>query len=342
MKKLTILLISFLLAFAHIFANDSVLIQGTETISIDYSENLISIQNEVLNIYLYADKYKVRVEYKYENSGDEKNLLLGFPIKYHSTAGTKEKNEKLNTISFTQLFNGKEIAIKEMQDEEKSNTGYNVSGTYWIKREVKFKKGKNESIIEYTMPYSRGGYSRFFNYIIKTASCWNNNIKELDIYIHNDNEVLITGWKIGNYNQNNCPKEFNTKADNIFHFHFKDVNPKELDSIQLELASYNLGHSGIPFNSQADGWCWNFYKIYENPNEIRLYTKPQIQLFINCFYASRGYIFKSETLNRYFSEKNFDFIGLYTPDKDFNENKFNDTEYDNLNYLLGLKKNLYK
>ena len=60
MRK-NIVLVLLLFSYMFIYANDSIVTKGSESISINYDENNIFIQNEELNIYLFTDSYKVTI-----------------------------------------------------------------------------------------------------------------------------------------------------------------------------------------------------------------------------------------------------------------------------------------
>ena len=342
MRK-NIVLVLLLFSYMFIYANDSIVTKGSESISINYDENNIFIQNEELNIYLFTDSYKVTIEYEYNNIGSDKQILLGFPIKYVYTSSEKEKKEYINKYTFTQFFNNQKIEVKEEYEDE-SKEQYHVEGIHWIIREVDFKKGKNISKIEYTGPYSRVGFEKQFNYIIESASCWNNKIQRLSINIHNDNNVLIDSnkWEIGSYSSCNFPEQAKI-SKNCFSFTFENIDPIKFKEINLRIKPYNLNSNWIPFSDDANGWGYNIYKVFQDENEIWLYTEEQIQLFVNCFYASKGYIFKNKKLEQYFKNKHFDLLDTdYVPDKNFSESKFNEIEKENINFLLNMKKKLYK
>lgn len=344
MKKI-LCLICILFSSLSLFANDSVITKGSELIAVNYDEHDISIENEKLDIYPYKDFYKVNVRYEYYNKGSDKKLQLGFPIKYASTAGKDEKDKYITQFKFSQNFNGRKIEIKEKYDSVEKDEPYNIDGTYWIIRDVVFKSGKNISEIEYTAPYSRSGFFQRFDYIINTASCWNNKIKSIEINIHNDNEVLISGrgWCVGKFDCHNCYKNLKV-SDNIFTFSFNNADPKELNEVYFIVEPYDASRPGI-FDDWANGWCYNLYHVYNDNDEIWLYTKEQLQLFINYFYATRGYIFKNQNLREYFKGMYFDILNepcVYTPDENFTEQKLNGVEKENISFLTNLKNKLYK
>ena len=337
---------TFFLANANLFANDSVITEGSETIAVNYDEHDISIEDEKLDIYPYKDFYKVTVRYEYFNRGSEKKIRLGFPIKYASTAGKDEKDSLIAKFTFSQRFNGKEIELKAEYDSIEKDKPYDLNGTYWFVREVVFKHGKNISEIEYAAPYSRGGWYTSFHYIISTASCWNNKIKSLEIKIHNDNEVLISrrGWKVGTLDCNNCAENLKVSGT-VFSFTFKNADPKELNEVYFLLEPNSYSARSRLFDDPSSGWCYNLYAVYNDENEIWLYTKEQIQLFINYFYAIRGYVFKNQKLREYFDGMDFDVLNepcRYTPDENFTEQKFNDVEKANTEFLRKLKNKLYE
>ena len=345
MKKIILIFTMILAGVSLAFANDSVITEGSESVAVNYDEHDISIEDEKLDIYPHKDFYRVTVRYEYFNGGAEKKIRLGFPVKYVSSAGKDEKNSMISNFKFSQVFNGEKINLKEEYDSVEKDKPYDLSGTYWFVREVTFRHGKNISEIEYEAPYSRGGWYHRFDYIINTAACWNNKIKSLEIKIHNDNEVLISsrGWRVGTYDCDTCSKNLKV-SDNVFSFTFTNADPKKLNEVyfRLEPNSYSSDRS-ILFDDPASGWCYNMYKVYNDKDEIWLYTKEQIQLFINYFYAIRGYPFKNQKLREYFDGMGFDVLNeacRYTPDENFTEQKFNDVEKANIEFLRKLKNKL--
>ncbi|MCR5062484.1 MAG: hypothetical protein K6A89_04305 [Treponema sp.] len=302
MKKIILIFTMMISAFS-IFANDSVITYGSEQVSVDYSENDIRIVKENLDIFLYEYFYKVCVEYEYFNKGAKKIIQLGFPIKYASTAGMDEKNTYINEFEFSQIFNGKNIPVKNTFDDLQKNENYTIEGVYWINREVEFSEGRNVSKIEYTAPYSRSGFFFRFEYIISSAACWNNNIDVLNIKIHNDNKVVISkDWQIGQYNISNFPENYYFSGTS-FEFSFADVNPTDFDSVHFSVESFALGDNPDFYFDFANGWFWDHIYFYKNESDVVLWTKEQLQMFIDSFAKHHFVLNKIERENRNYLKK---------------------------------------
>lgn len=99
------------------------------------------------------------------------------------------------------------------------------------------------------------------------------------------------------------------------------------------------------FGSFSDGWIWDEYLIYDSVTEIQLYSKDQIQLFINMFYAYHGYQFKSKQYLDFFMSKQFRFYSSkkdkYLVNPSFSGSDFNEIERANIDWLIWLRERLY-
>jgi hypothetical protein len=85
--------------------------------------------------------------------------------------------------------------------------------------------------------------------------------------------------------------------------------------------------------------------FYKDPKEIQFYTKNQIRLFINFFFAIHGYDFKDPLYKEYFGRIE-DFGDRnqtkYKVNPNFSVNDFNEIERKNKDYLLRLEKKIPK
>jgi hypothetical protein len=86
-------------------------------------------------------------------------------------------------------------------------------------------------------------------------------------------------------------------------------------------------------------WNWDKYLMYSKETDIRLFTKNQIRLFINYFYAIHGYDFKNSLYKNYFQNlKDFDDDKRikYRINPNFSENDFNEFERKNDSVKKGM------
>ena len=58
----------------------------------------------------------------------------------------------------------------------------------------------------------------------------------------------------------------------------------------------NFGEGGLG----GRGWIWDEALLYDDISELRLYTRNQLRLFINFFYAIHGYNFDDKLYKAFF------------------------------------------
>lgn len=207
-------------------------------------------------------------------------------------------------------------------------------------------KQTSKSIIKYSTTLSNAGFENYFGYILGTAITWKSTISQLTIRIFPDKDVIIKEWNIANYNKKYTPELI--ALDDEFIIIIVNYDPKSEDEIRLVIEDYNppISYSN-EFGDMYTGWVWDKYSIYnESKNEVLFYRKDQIQLFINLFYAMKGYKFQNKDIQKFIinNESSIFFDNekqKYIKNDDFNENLFNKVEQDNIDYLRKLMKRLY-
>ncbi|MCL2242480.1 MAG: YARHG domain-containing protein, partial [Chitinispirillia bacterium] len=86
-------------------------------------------------------------------------------------------------------------------------------------------------------------------------------------------------------------------------------------------------------------WHWDKALLYSGPSDIRMFTKAQVRLFINHFFAMHGYDFKNAYYKDYF--QNLKSLGngkKYEVNPKFSEKSFNEFERKNVDFLLKMEK----
>jgi hypothetical protein len=303
----------------------------------------IRIVAEHLQIALHQESYEVVVHYTFMNDGDETTVSVGFPIS--ATVQQYDlKNVKID--KFRSEFNDAPMAgFVEKTEQIKEGSYYRVKK--WFLRELRFPaRAESSSTIQYQSSYSQGGFSQYAEYILGSARNWKGNIEKLEVDVKVDQGLIVSDWKIASFNKSNLPTEIVATRDG-FHFLLSNYAVSEKDAIRFGIATYSPPKDyGNEFGDFNVGWVWDREHIFDkSPQEIILLTEPQIQLFINFFYAFRGYPFKSPDLRKFFSSKDSIFMDdnntKYIPDPNFDERKFSKIETENIEYLKWLKRKLY-
>lgn len=324
-------------------ANDSRVINGGTVQIIDNKNTNIQIINEEIVIKFFKEYFTVNVDYIYRNYGDTETVLIGFPIR----ASVQEydiANVKID--SFEHVLNGVKI---ESYDEktEQNKDGFYYDIKKWYLRKMLFPGNADSySSVSYKSTYSHAGFSTFSQYILGSASSWKGNISNFKLKLVVSNEVMITNCSIAEFNNLNAPKKFHA-IKNGFEFILNDFQIKNDDYINIGIQEYQpmKGYSN-EFGDFNEGWMWDKFTIYRSsPDEILLYTKDQLQLFINTFYAIHGYDFKKKELKEYFESNPNIFSETknkkYVVNQNFNDTQFNEIEKKNIEYLRKLLKVLY-
>ncbi|QQO09934.1 YARHG domain-containing protein [Breznakiella homolactica] len=336
MKKFICILL-FLFIAGFVFSNDSRAVLGSSVEIIDNENTNIVMLEEEIVITLYKDCYEVTVTFHFFNEGPAEEVLLGFPVESHYQP-ISDNYELAQIRNFKSFINGillSEYTIKEESTEERFYT----TTVKWFLREVIFPANSHTySKVAYRAPYNHSGFFNSAGYIYGTGRSWKGPIGKMTVIINHGDEILVRGV---NFRNNHSP-HFTWEGNGKYTYVMENLNP-EIDSrISIGIEPFDIyGKYNNEFGDWANGWIWDEYLLYKNFSDIRLYTKNQIRLFINFFYAFHGYEFKNELYKKYFH--NFDrFMDWsntkYTVNPDFSENSFNDIERKNIDYLLNLEK----
>ena len=166
-----------LVSSGTVYANDASMGRMGETVY-PLQETDVTMVSEEIFIKFYADgsSGKVTCEFVFENSGEEKTVLMGFPaaMKIDYEALTTEERVSLN--NFTAFKNGMEILVAEVESSEME--GDFSKYPTWHVFEVPFEAGETLTMthtydVNFTF-YSEGSIS--IGYILETGSTWNDSI----------------------------------------------------------------------------------------------------------------------------------------------------------------------
>lgn len=327
-----------------LFPNDSRIVLGSSVEMVDNEETNVVMEEERIIINLMKDHYEVDVTFAFKNTGPEETISLGFPVESIFLEYDAPGPE---LDSFTSTINGKAPETYTVKEEQRKDRSY-INKTTWYIREVVFPANEyTYSRVSYKARYSNSGFFKHAGYIYGSGRNWKNSIGKMTIIITHDDSILIKYYSIGSgalelLSSTRKPDGLTWKGNGEYHFEFRETEPGVTDRIRINIEPFDLyGNYHNEFGDWAEGWIWNTYLLYEDDREIRLFTRNQLRLFINFFYAFHGYPFKNDLYRTYFS-KIKDFVDYnstkYTINPDFSEKDFNPIERKNIDYLLKLEK----
>jgi hypothetical protein len=334
--KRYVFLILFLIINNTIFPNDSRTILGSSVEIIDNENTNISMLKEEIYIKLFKNYYEINVIFDFYNDGADETVLLGFPIKTVLQDFSDDK-EWAKLIDFKSYINGNLLSEYIVKEESSQNRSY-ITTTKWYLREVVFLGNSHTySQVTYKAPYSNSGFFYRAGYIYGTGKNWKGKIGKMTVYINHDDDILID-----DINFRNIEKYiFTWEANGKYKYELENIEPEISDYLSIGIQQFDIyGEYHNEFGSWSDGWIWDKYLLYENEMDIRLYTKNQIRLFINFFYAIHGYDFRNPLYKKYFQNlQSFVDYGSkrYTINPNFAENNFNYYERKNIEYLLRIE-----
>jgi hypothetical protein len=331
----------FLLINIAVFANDSRVTLGRSVEVIDNENtNIIMLEEEII-ITLYKSYYEVTVTFDFYNDGPAEDVLLGFPVSATSPGTPPKENEMAQMIAFESYIN--EDLLTEYTIKEESSTdenGYYKTITRWYIREITFPENSHTySKVIYKTPYNELGFETAAGYIYGTGRNWKDSIGTMNVIINHGDDIIIDSVSFG---LDKSYDSFIWEADGTYKYIMKDIEPDEKNRITIMIRSYDLDseYEG-QFGESWDGeWIWDRSLLYDNFTDIKLFTKNQIRLFIDFFYAMHGYDFKEPLLKEYFQNMPPSWHNKYMNYKvntGFSEDSFNEFERKNIDYLLHLE-----
>ncbi len=308
-------ILMLLIQVGVLYANDTGIKGAGGTLKIKESENNISIQNELLNIDMFSDHYKISVQYDFLNDGVEKKILTGFPeYKFGTQSYTPIRNFNMKYL------NGENIPTTFKEADERVSPAMKITG--WYTKEITFKEKSTTTVkLEYESDYASSGFYKLVSYLFGTGKTWKNNINNLKIRINNNTDYWIEDVKIIG---NTISYNYKYISDNIYEINIADYEPNIEDQLFITFSS----------NPKFTDPMWGFLLEESNidSNWLRFLNTHQLRILRNSIFANRGYVFRTESLNQYF--KSFDW---YKPTRTFSEKIFTDIEKQNINIIRSVE-----
>jgi hypothetical protein len=361
-------------------ANDGIVFLAESVELVEDKKTNVAMREEEIIITLYRDYYEVDVSLKFYNDGPDEKLLVGFPVIVSGSGFNEKEAEKARKAILKSYVNGKllspaEYTIKEEYDRDTiyysiNDRSIRLAGyTKWLLREIVFKsKSYTESRVVYKMPYSTNYGPTYAGYRYGTGRSWKGPIGKMAVVVNHGDDLIAgvveDGW--ANADEEKLKyTQFIWEANGRYRYIFENVNPRtKNDYIRISIAENDMQKYYNQFECQEYGlfscrfdcwyecegeegrdwfpgsWHWHKALIYKDPSDIRLFTKNQVRLFINFFFAAHGYDFKNPQYKNYFQKLKY--VGHntapYKVNPSFSEKDFNDIERKNIDYLLKLEK----
>lgn len=322
MKKIVIVFLFSVSLVHNAHSNDGwfAYVGGDYSI-VDGVNSTIRLIDEQIRIDLYPDYYTIKIDYKFYNEGDTVTLDIGFP-EYSNVFAA---NQSLR--NFKSYVDGKFVETKYIYGDP--NT---VGVSWYIKKTTFIKNIELFSTIEYDASYGGGyeflGFSwNTVEYVYGTAKCWKTGIENFTIRVYNHTDFLISDFKTNfkNYTSKN--------KDTITIINTDQVNPDTIyDRFVL---SMDIGY--LPGSLKDKLYHYIDYGYLEAiiaRDHLSFFTKDELRIMRNAFYARHGYVFKSTDLKDYFAGMEW-----YRPNYLFTEDMLTIDERKNIELIMREEKN---
>jgi hypothetical protein len=311
------------------------------------------MHQETINMRLYRDYYDVDVTFEFINTGETETISLGFPVEVYTQSLPDYKKEAL-LVDFHSYINDKLLdeytIMEEVTGHDDREYGY-VTYTKWYIREVVFPANSTTiSRVAYRTPYGHSSFSKTGGYIFGTGYNWKGTIGKMTVNVTHNDDLFIEDFSFGRYSSEAVLDSYTSTGSGIHRFEFNNVETEFQDRIRFGIVKCNMLNTtlnefrGTPF----DGWMWS-NDLLQRDRQINLYTKPQIRLFINYFYAIYGYNFRDRNYFNFFTGLSYvtdkivngKYVFVeYKVNPDFSEEIFNKIERKNIDYLLTLERRI--
>ena len=179
MKKflcLAVILVILFVLTVSVQANDASMGRKGETVYPMEETDVRMVSEDIYVKYNVGSRSVVTCEFVFENAGEAKTVLMGFPAEEKIWNEIMTEKEQVRLNNFTAALNGTPIEVSEVSGSELD--GEFARYTSWYVFEVPFEAGQTLTMThEYDIvftSYSTGGTQ--VGYILTTGSTWNGNI----------------------------------------------------------------------------------------------------------------------------------------------------------------------
>lgn len=318
--KILFIVIYIFLTLNFIYSDDTYIYYGGGTIEFykDSSED-IKLLSQTINIDLYDEHYTVDINFDFYNKGDTKKIKVGFPVFLYGTLDIIENPINLKKIlnNFKTWVNNKEVTFQYIEDYKK-NSGI---AAWYIKEVTFYKHNSTKTRVRYNSGYGFGGPYLNLIYYYGSGSSWDGKINNIEIEVTNNSKYWILDIITYNSEKNN----FHQKPiqNNKLHLSLFEIEPNKNEFVLIEVFDYP------EFFFE---YSWPYDNKILSDSFLERFTLNQLNILYNSFYASKGFIFKSDELNTYFSN-----LHWYKPNNDFDEIMFSESDKTNIQKIIKIK-----
>ncbi len=317
----------FFLSVLNLSANDGAYYIGGGTI-FPMKESKIVMDKEILSFKVIHSECYVTVHFEFFNpEATNRKLLVGF----QAPQAYGDVNEE--DIKFPQIFDFKVSQNNQLlpyqlktaacedcplRDEQTISSHQAGSQIFVYLFEIDFKSGT--TVIDHSYRFKASSSvmnHEFYNYILKTGSKWaGQKIKDLTVNIDLGNDTYFyvsdifgekSSWSVNgigkttsnpyNYYETNC-KMVRILSGSL-QIHCSDWNPQQnLEFGIINEYCFEFEDSKKPLNRVMTA----VKRLSIDDPEDGAYSKEELKLIRNTFYAQKGYAFTNPELSAYFAK----------------------------------------
>ncbi len=283
-------------------------------------QNQISLVSEAVNIELHYAFYAVSVDFLLSNPGEKISYKVGFPVLSTSGGSGKTKDAFKSTaiVGFNTSVNDEPVKFSYMKtlDESKFSA--------WYVKEVTFNANSTTKVeIRYVSEYgSYGGGTALCDYYFGTGSFWKGSIGKLDVHIENltDDEKIyrfsVTPSAIQKRKVSFLPDDSTTIS-------YSNYKPNIDDKIEIYVSEF---YGEDFYDGKFD------YPLEEGM--LVFYSKKQLRIQRNAYFAKYGMIFASDDLKQVFQQRYLiQQGGWYKPSKKNVDQDLNELDKANISII---------
>lgn len=317
-------LLQCLLTTFYCYADDTYIELGIGGISVpsqqQVSQNQISLTAETVDIALHYAFYEVSVEFLLSNPGNIVKYKVGFPVRSISGGSGKTADAFKATaiVGFNTSVDDEPVKFSYVTTSDTSKF------SAWYVKDVAFKANSTTKIeIRYVSEYgSYGGGTALCDYYFGTGSFWKGSIEKFDVHIAN----LTNDEKIYRFSVTPSgieKRKVSFLSDNSIAIGYANYKPNIDDRIEI----YVSGFYGENFyDGKFD------YPLDEGM--LTYYTKKQLRIQRNAYFAKHGMIFASDEMkdifeHRYLIQQG----GWYKPSKKNVDQDLNELDKANISLI---------
>jgi hypothetical protein len=319
-----------LLFSTELFSNDGYYFfaAGGSAVPAENNKTYVEMKEEIINIDIYDDYYKVTVDFTFFNNGEDENLLVGFPYVL--------KTDKQARSFSSSIYNFKTWVDNQLVEHSNNEIDASMLGSGELQNDYVFTKNvffssqqTTTTKVEYYAKYGVYTPYEIATYFYGSGLQWYGSIGKITINIQNnienrDSKKWIYDIKAQEIDLRKI-LQWNEDAIKIV---LTNIEPAANDIIEI-----HLGVSLFDFGPKVFPNDFYYRESLLKANQLSFFTKSQLRILRNVYYAFYGYNFRDIQLKQFFSEY-YDRIPWYTINNNFNEAMLTASEKRNIEIIM--------